>query len=72
MGVARQAIRIDDSDLTLATAIQDAGLMDVSGNAVVSVYNLSGNLVIRGKRSEVMSKLADGVYIIDGKKVFIK
>lgn len=70
IGVSRQAIRIDDADL--ATAIQDTQLIDVSGNAIIKVYNLSGNLVITGKRSEVMPKLADGVYIIDGKKIAVK
>ncbi|MBQ8463334.1 MAG: chitobiase/beta-hexosaminidase C-terminal domain-containing protein [Prevotella sp.] len=72
IGVARQAIRIDDSDLFMPTAIQDVELLDVSGNAIISVYNLSGNLVIRGKRSEVMPKLTNGVYIIDGKKMVVK
>ena len=72
IGVPRQAIRINDDDLMLATAIQDTQLIDVSGNAIIKVYNLSGNLVITGKRSEVMSKLADGVYIIDGKKIVVK
>ena len=72
IGVSRQAIRIDDDDLQLATAIQDTQLIDVSGNAIIKVYNLSGNLVITGKRSEVMSKLADGVYIINGKKIAVK
>ena len=69
IGVARQAIRIDDADMQIATAIQDASLVDVSGNAIIKVYNLSGNLVVTGKCSEVMPKLADGVYIINGKKV---
>jgi hypothetical protein len=72
IGVSRQAIRINDDDLQLATAIQDTQLIDVSGNAIIKVYNLSGNLVIIGKRSEVMSKLADGVYIINGKKIAVK
>ena len=38
----------------------------------VKVYNLSGNLVVSGKRADVMKKLAKGVYIIDGKKIIIE
>ena len=72
IGVSRQAIRIDDDELQLATAIQDTHLVDVSGNDIVKVYNLAGNLVVTGKRNEVMSKLADGVYIVDGKKIAVK
>ena len=41
-------------------------------NAEVKVYNMSGNLVISGKRSEVMKRLSKGVYIVNGKKIVVE
>ena len=41
-------------------------------NADVKVYNLSGNLVICGKRVDIIKRLPKGVYIVNGKKMIVK
>ena len=68
IGTARHAISIDAINGEL-TPIQNIQLKESDANEIVKVYNLSGTLVGSGKRSDVMDKLPDGVYIVNGRKI---
>lgn len=67
-GLAPLYIPIEDQ---IPTGIQDIVTVNVDSRQI-KVYNLSGQMVNSGKRSEVMKQLPSGVYIVNGKKVVVK
>ena len=57
----------------MATGIYDVLYgRDQQAGETVKVYDLSGMLIATGVRSEVMKRLAKGVYIVNGRKVVVK
>lgn len=54
------------------SVIGEAGISDIiQDGEEVSVYNLTGTLVLKTRNKEALNSLLPGLYIINGKKVMI-
>ena len=74
---ANKALYVKDMFLTNDTQYDPTGVFDVTTNRQeapqVDVFSLSGQMLRNGvQRSQALSGLPAGIYIVDGKKVMVK
>ena len=66
---ARRFIAIDDIGGELVSGIKELPSVE---SGILSVYSLSGILIYKGLKEDLLKRLPSGLYIINGKKVIIK